>query len=124
MFGVLFLQRVLVALTAVFLTRIAMKLRGDAIWPIALLISALFVWWKFAPIAADLLNESIYIPLLAAWTASLITLCLRPDLRRAASDRDTGGTRGDRAIDLGPGMGDRLAGDLLAAARRAECARR
>ena len=37
MFGVLFLQRVLVALTAVFLTRIAMKLRGDAIWPMALL---------------------------------------------------------------------------------------
>jgi len=83
MFGVLFLQRVLVALTAVLLTRIAMKLRGDAIWPMALLISALFVWWKFAPIAADLLNESIYIPLLAASTASLITLCLRPDLRVA-----------------------------------------
>ena len=92
MFGVLFLQRVLVALTAVILTRIAMKLRGDAIWPMALLISALFVWWKFAPIAADLLNESIYIPLLAAWTASLITLCLRPDLRRQrgpASWRDS-----------------------------------
>jgi hypothetical protein len=83
MFGVLFLQRILVALTAVFLTRIAMKLRGDAIWPIALLISTLFVWWKFAPIAADLLNESIYIPLLAAWTASLITLCVRPQLRLA-----------------------------------------
>ncbi len=83
MFGVLFLQRVLVALTAVFLTRIAMKLRGDTIWPIALLISALFAWWKFAPIAADLLNESIYVPLLAAWTASLISLCLRPDLRLA-----------------------------------------
>lgn len=85
MFGVLFLQRFLVALTAVLLTRIAMKLRGDAIWPMALLVSALFVWWKFAPIAADLLNESIYIPLLAASTASLIALCLRPHLRLATT---------------------------------------
>jgi hypothetical protein len=83
MFGVLFLQRVLVGLTAVILTRIAMRLRGDAIWPTALLISALFAWWKFAPIAADLLNESIYIPLLTAWTASLIALCMRPHLRLA-----------------------------------------
>jgi hypothetical protein len=84
MFGVLFLQRVLVGLTAVILTRMAMKLRGDAIWPTALIVSALFVWWKFAPIAADLLNESIYIPLLAAWAASLITLCLGPRLGLAA----------------------------------------
>ena len=85
MFGVLFLQRVLVAFTAVFLTRVAMKLRGDAIWPVALLISTLFVWWKFAPIAADLLNESIYVPLLAAWTMSMIGLCLRPSRRLAAT---------------------------------------
>lgn len=84
MFGVLFLQRLLVALTAVLLTRIAMKMRGDGIWPVALLISSLFVWWKFAPIAADLLNESLYVPLLAAWTASLITLCVRPQPGGAA----------------------------------------
>ncbi len=118
MFGVLFLQRVLVALTAVCLTRIAMKLRGDAIWPMALLVSALFVWWKFAPIAADLLNESIYIPLLACLDGvadRAVPAAAR--CGRAASDRDPGGTHRDRAIDLGPRLGDRLAGDLLAAAR-------
>lgn len=85
MFGVLFLQRLLVALTAVLLTRIAMAMRGDAVWPIALLVSSLFVWWKFAPIAADLLNESLYIPLLAAWTGSLVALSLRPRPANAAA---------------------------------------
>ena len=87
MFGVLFLQRLFVALTAVAVTRIAMKLRGEAVWPIALVVSALFVWWKFAPIAADLLNESLYIPLLMAWAASLVTTCLQPSAARAAVER-------------------------------------
>ncbi len=91
MFGVLFLQRLFVALTAVAATRIAMKLRGDAVWPIALAVSALFVWWKFAPIAADLLNESLYIPLLMAWVASLITTLLQPSTGRAALSGAVGG---------------------------------
>ena len=91
MFGVIFLQRVLVALTAVSLTRIAMRIRGDATWPIALLVSTLFVFWKFAPIAADLLNESIYVPLLVSWTASLVALCLNPHASRAAATGILGG---------------------------------
>jgi hypothetical protein len=91
MFGVLFLQRLFVALTAVAATRIAMKLRGEDVWPIALLVSALFVWWKFAPIAADLLNESLYIPLLMAWVASLVTTCLQPSTARAAMSGLIGG---------------------------------
>jgi len=91
MFGVVFLQRVLVALTAVFLTRIAMRIRGDAIWPVALIVSTLFVFWKFAPIAADLLNESIYIPLLVAWTASVVALCLNPSAGCAAATGVLGG---------------------------------
>ncbi len=91
MFGVLFLQRLFVALTAVAATRIAMKLRGDVVWPIALVVSALFVWWKFAPIAADLLNESLYIPLLMAWVASLITTLLQPSNARAAFSGAVGG---------------------------------
>ncbi len=91
MFGVLFLQRLLVALTAVAATRIAMKLRGDAVWPVALLVSALFVWWKFAPIAADLLNESLYIPLLLAWVATLVTTCLQPSPPRAVVSGLLGG---------------------------------
>lgn len=84
MFGVLMLQRWLVALAAVLLTRIAMRLRGDAVWPIALAVSALFVWWKLAPISRDLLNESLYVPLLAAWAASLVYIGRRPEPARAA----------------------------------------
>ena len=91
MFGVIFLQRFLVALTAVYLTRIAMRIRGDSIWPMALLVSTLFVSWKFAPIAADLLNESIYVPLLVSWTASLVALCLDPQAGRAAATGVLGG---------------------------------
>lgn len=91
MFGVLFLQRLLVALTAVALTHIAMKLRGDTVWPIAMLISGLFVWWKFAPIAADLLNESLYVPLLVAWVAALIHTGRQPDVPNAALAGALGG---------------------------------
>lgn len=84
MFGVLFLQRFLVAVTAVVLTRIAMQLRGDAVWPVASIVSGLFVWWKLAPIAADLLNESLYVPLLAGWVAATIGVGLRPTVKRGA----------------------------------------
>lgn len=84
MFGVLFLQRLFVAITAVVLTRIAMRMRGDVVWPMALLLSALFVWWKFAPIAADLLNESLYIPLLSGWALALLQTSHRPTVSRAA----------------------------------------
>ena len=83
-FGALFLQRLFVALTAVALTGIAIKLRGETVWPFALLVSALFTYWKLAPIAADMLNESLYVPLLAAWTAALVETCRRPSTRQAA----------------------------------------
>jgi hypothetical protein len=91
MFGVIFLQRVLVALTAVFLTRTAMRLRGDSIWPTALCISTAFVWWKMAPISRDLLNESIYVPLLASWTASLVARSMNPTAGRATATGMLGG---------------------------------
>jgi hypothetical protein len=83
MFGVMFVQRMLVALTAVATTRIAMKLRGDPVWPIALVVSGLFVWWKLAPIAADLLSEALYIPLLVAWASATLDLCRDPRASRA-----------------------------------------
>jgi hypothetical protein len=90
-FGALLLQRLLVVVTAVTLARIAVKLRGDPVWPVALAVSALFVWWKFAPIAADLLNESLYIPLLTAWVAALIDTCQRPGAGRGAIAGVVGG---------------------------------
>jgi len=67
----------------VFLTRLAMKLRADAVWPVALLLSVLFVYWKVAPISADLLSEGLYVPLLAAATLALIAFCQRPMPRNA-----------------------------------------
>jgi hypothetical protein len=91
MFGVLFLQRFLVVATALLLTRIAMRLRGDAVWPIALLISGLFVWWKFAPIAADLLNESLYIPLMVLWVLLLLGTAAAPGSKQAALTGIAGG---------------------------------
>ncbi len=95
MFGVLLLQRFLVVLTAVAIIRIAIELAGAKVWPAALAVGGLFVWWKFAPIAADLLNESLYLPLLMAWTAMLIRTCRAPSPGRATT---TGVAAGFAAI--------------------------
>jgi hypothetical protein len=95
MFGVLLLQRLGVVLTAVAIVRIAIELAGPRVWPIALAVGGLFVWWKFAPIAADLLNESVYLPLLMAWTTMLIRTCRTPTVAGAAV---TGVTAGFAAI--------------------------
>lgn len=83
-FGALFLQRALVFATAVMLTNIAIRLRGDAVWPLALTVAASFALWKQGPIAADMLNESLYVPLLAAWTLALFDVSRRPTPTRAA----------------------------------------
>ena len=91
MFGVLLLQRFLVVLTAVAIIRIAIELAGSRVWPVALAVAGLFVWWKFAPIAADLLNESLYLPLLMAWTLMLIRTCRAPAVGRAALTGVAGG---------------------------------
>lgn len=77
-FGAIFLQRFMVVLSVVALARIAMRLRGESVWPWALIVGTLFAWWKVAPISADLLSESLYVPLLCAWTLSLVELCRAP----------------------------------------------
>lgn len=82
-FGAVFLQRVLVAATVIVLTRIAMKLRDDAVWPVGVLVSGLFLYWKLAPISADLLSESLYVPLLAASTLAIVECCRTPSNRNA-----------------------------------------
>jgi hypothetical protein len=91
MFGVLFLQRWLVVLTAAAIIRIAVDLGGRAVWPAALAAGGLFTWWKFAPIAADLLNESLYVPLLVAWVARLVRSSSRPSAGSAATAGIIGG---------------------------------
>ena len=91
MFGVLFLQRWLVVLTATAIIRIAVDLGGRAVWPAALATGGLLVWWKFAHIAADLLNESLYVPLLVAWVALLVRTLARPSTGGAAATGIVGG---------------------------------
>ncbi len=78
MFGVLFLQRALGVWLAILLTLIAIRLAGARVWAAALACSAGFVWWKFFPIASDLLSESLYIPLLAAATLATIAAAQQP----------------------------------------------
>lgn len=91
MFGVLFLQRWLVVLTAAAILRIAVDLGGRSVWPAALASGGLFVWWKLAPISADLLNESLYVPLLVAWVALLVRTSARPSAGGAAAAGIVGG---------------------------------
>jgi hypothetical protein len=91
MFGVLLLQRLFVALSAVALTWIAVRLWGRRVWPVALVLSLLFAGWKFAPIAADLLNESLYVPLLLAWTLALLHTGHAPSLAGGAVTGILGG---------------------------------
>jgi hypothetical protein len=50
---------------------------------VALPIATAFVGWKFWPIAAQPLNESLYVPLLIGSAASLIRFAETPDSRRA-----------------------------------------
>jgi hypothetical protein len=88
---VLFLQRWLVALTAAAIIRVAVDLGGRPVWPAALATGGCFVWWKLAPISADLLNESLYVPLLVTWVALLVRTCARPSAGGAAATGIVGG---------------------------------
>ncbi len=91
MFGVMLVQRLLVVFTIWMLVRIATELGGDEVWPAAIVCATFFACWKFWPIAAELLNESLYIPLLVAWMAALIHACRMPATRRAIAAGLLGG---------------------------------
>lgn len=66
MFGPVLIQRLLAAGAAWTLVRIAIALTHEGIWRVALPLAAAFIAWKFWPIAAQPLNESLYVPLLVA----------------------------------------------------------
>jgi len=83
MFGPVLLQRLLAALAIWKLVDIAAAFVGARVWTVALPISAAFVAWKFWPIAAQPLNESLYVPLLVVTAASLIRTCHEPRRRSA-----------------------------------------
>ncbi|HYB95161.1 MAG TPA: hypothetical protein VEC39_09330 [Vicinamibacterales bacterium] len=82
-FGAMFIQRLLVAATAIAATRIAVAITRDRAWLWPLLVSTAFLYWKLAPISADLLSESLYVPLLMWWTMWCVELCFRPTTRHA-----------------------------------------
>lgn len=83
MFGVMLVQRLLVVFTIWMVVEIAIEFGGDDVWPVALCSASLFACWKFWPIAVKLQNESLYVPLLMAWTAALIRVCRAPTTARA-----------------------------------------
>ena len=80
MFGVVLAQRLLAAFAAWQLVAIAVALSVEAVWIVALPVASAFVAWKFWPIAAQPLNESLYVPLLAATAAMLIRTAQAPTL--------------------------------------------
>ena len=84
MFGMVLIQRLLAAYAIVKLVEIAVRFTSDRAWITALPIATGFVAWKFWPIAAQPLNESLYVPLLAGSTAALIRFADAPRTRSAA----------------------------------------
>jgi hypothetical protein len=81
MFGPVLVQRLLAAVAVWKLVQIAIDFSVERIWIVALPIAGAFLWWKFRHIAAQPLNESLYVPLLVVTTASLIRLCRSPSHR-------------------------------------------
>jgi len=91
MFGLMFVQRLLVAFVVWMTVEIAAQIGGARVWPAALACASFLAYVKFAPLVASPSTESLFIPLLAAWTVALIQMCRRPDGRRAAGTGALGG---------------------------------
>ncbi len=83
-YGALLVQRLLVAVTAVTLTLVAMRIRGQRLWAAGLAVSSAFVYWKMAPISADLLSEALYVPLMALSVLAIVDAAQRQDTVTAA----------------------------------------
>jgi hypothetical protein len=83
MFGPVLLQRLLAAFAIWKLVQLAVDFSSVRIWMVALPIATTFMWWKFRHIAAQPLNESLYVPLLVATAAALVRLCRLPTARAA-----------------------------------------
>jgi len=91
MFGVMLVQRLLVALTVWLCVDIAVRIGGDAVWPAAFGCAALVGYVKLAPISASPLNESLFAPLLVTWTAAMVRLGQVPTGRRVIGTGLLGG---------------------------------
>ena len=91
MFGLVFVQRVLVAFVVWMAVEIAVEIGGEGIWPAAFACGALVAYVKFAPLVASPSTESLFIPLLTAWTLLLVRACRSPTSRRVAAAGLVGG---------------------------------
>jgi hypothetical protein len=91
MFGPLLVQRLLLALVVWTIVKIAVRIGGEAVWWSALACGVAFAYVLMAPISAKLLNESLFIPLLAAWTTASLSVGASPTPWRAAGAGLLGG---------------------------------
>ena len=91
MFGVMLVQRLLVMFVIWALAEMAVSLYGERAWIAALGCATFFACWKIWPIAADLLSEALYVPLLVAWTAALVRTIRAPTIASAAGAGLLGG---------------------------------
>jgi hypothetical protein len=91
MFGPMLVQRLLLALLVWMIVKIAVRIGGDRVSWSALVCGAAFAYVMVAPISAKLLNESLFIPLLAAWVAALMSISASPTLFRVVGTGLLGG---------------------------------
>jgi hypothetical protein len=83
MFGPILVQRLLAAWAMWTIVEIAVGYTTARAWVVALPLAAAFIAWKFWPIAAQPLNESLYVPMVLASAAAVVQLCRTPLRRRA-----------------------------------------
>ena len=91
MFGPVLLQRLLAAFAVWKLVEIAVAYSSERVWVVALPIATAFMWWKFRHIAAQPLNESLFVPLVVATAAALIRMCRTPSIGSALTSGILGG---------------------------------
>lgn len=83
MFGPMLVQRWLVSFVAWAIMYIAVKISREDVWKVSLAVGVIFAYAKVGPISAKLLNESLFVPLLAVWTVMLLRVARVPGTARA-----------------------------------------
>lgn len=91
MFGPMLIQRWLVAFVGWAIMYMAVKISREAAWKVALAVGVIFAYAKVGPISAKLLNESLFVPLLAVWTVMLLRVARIPGTARAVRTGLLGG---------------------------------
>lgn len=91
MFGVLLVQRLLIALVVWMCVEIAVRIGGERVWPAAFLCAAFVAYAELAPISTSTRNESLFVPLLVTWTAAMVRVCQSPTGRRVVGAAVLGG---------------------------------